>query len=150
MKKTLIFLIAFLLSGCAATISTLQIDVDKADRTAFTALQAFQTVEEVAWHTSSPTSWPSPAEHKRIGSELSTAYTLIQKIAAAALVLQPGQPLPTSISADLIKLSVQTTGILSNTEKAPTSVREKAIDARVQVAVFANHIIPKPQPKKKQ
>lgn len=135
---TLLAVALVISTGCAGTLSVKQ-TIDRADRTAYTALRSFQVAEEAAWH--SKQAWPTAAQHQQIGAKLSLAYTGVVDLATLGLDLQPGQPLPpqaAKLIADTTQAVVDLTGIVS--AGAAQTLQQKIADAKAKVAALVDQV----------
>lgn len=136
-RFALVVLLA-LAPACAGHLSVKQ-TIDSADRTAYTALRAFQVAEEAAWHAKQ--AWPTAAQHQQIGAKLSAAYAGIVDLATLGLDLQPGQALPpqaAALIADTTRAVVDLTAIVS--AGAAQNIQQQLAGARVKVATLVDQV----------
>jgi hypothetical protein len=128
MKKQIlavVLLISFSF-GCAS--ASVKQQIDRSDRTAFAALQVFQTTESGLYHANAP--WPSATQHQQVGAALSKAYTLVIDVANAGIALQPGAPLPAALQAEVAQLLQIVTDVLALANNAPPAAKQQAVDAQ--------------------
>jgi hypothetical protein len=98
----LLIAIGLVTAACPGKLSP-KVGVDVADRTAYSALVAFDVAEESAYHAHAV--WPTPAQHIAISVKLSQAYQAVVDVAHVGIALPPGSQLSTADLAAVGKLT---------------------------------------------
>ncbi len=115
------------LVGCGGPVSVKQ-QIDRADRTAFASLRAFQQVETAAFKAG--LAWPTAQQHKTINAKLSEAYLLVIDVANLGIAIQPGAPTPAALATDLARLQALAADIIALAGSAPPNIVAAAAKAQ--------------------
>jgi hypothetical protein len=136
MKQFLVAFVALFVISCGG-LSVKQ-QIDRADRTAFASLRAFQTTESAAYHAKLP--WPTDTQHQQIGAALSKAYDLVIDVAQAGLALKPGDPLPTQLQAEISQLTKLVGDVFALSKTAPPNIQDAATKAQKDTATLVTAV----------
>jgi hypothetical protein len=135
---TLVLVVAFLgLPACSqhgAPATSPKVVIDTADRAAFTALRAFQTAEEAAYHSRLP--WPTPAQHITVNGKVSQGYALIISVANLGIALPPGASLSLADLAVIGQLTQVVADIVALTRTADPATQAAATATQTQVTAL--------------